>query len=416
MLPAEIVAIGSELLTPYHTDTNSLWLTEQLNAVGIEVKLKTIVGDDEARLEEMLRDAWQRSRVIISTGGLGPTEDDITRKVFAKVLDRPLELHPEILAGIQALFEKRGLVMSPNNERQAMILSGATVLPNSKGTAPGILVSDNNRYVVMLPGPPREMKPMFTEHVLPVLAKLSQGVRICRRTLKVVGLGESAVDSLIAPIYRQYQNPTTTILFNMRAEVNIHFTATAATEFEANQLLDELTAKVSAVLGDNLFAWSDEHLEQVVGRLLLEQKATLAVAESCTGGLLAMRLTDTAGSSAYFQEGFITYTAAAKMTTLGVPVEIIAQDGVVSAAVAEAMALGARTRAGTTFGLGITGIAGPTGATAAQPVGTVFVGLATPTKTIHRALQLPGDRDRIRWLAATAALDLLRRRGLNELL
>lgn len=411
MLSAEIIAIGSELLTPFHTDTNSLWLTEKLNAIGIDVKLKTIVGDDELRLEEAIKDALRRSQVIISTGGLGPTEDDITRKVFSRVLKRPLIFHQYLLDNIRKMFESRGMTMAPNNERQALILRDATILKNARGTAPGMMVIDADRYVAILPGPPREMKPMFEEQVLPQLQKLSQGLRMRRKVLKVSGMGESAVDDLIAPIYTKYKNPVTTILFT-NTEIQIHLTASAQTDEEADRLLQELSEQLEEKLGFNVFAVQGESLEEVVARWLTVKKFTIATAESCTGGLVATRLTNIAGSSNYFLQGVVSYSNEAKINLLGVPAELIAEKTPVSAEVAEAMAVGVKKISGATIGVSVTGIAGPGGGSEEQPVGLVYIGLANDFEVTHKKIQLPGDRERIRWLASTVALDLVRRRYL----
>ena len=409
MLTAEIIAIGSELLTPHRTDTNSLWLTEKLNGAGIEVKLKTVVGDDDARLDEAIRDALRRSRVVITTGGLGPTEDDITRKVAARALGRRLALDERVLEDIRAKFARWGRKMPEINSRQAMILEGGEVLDNPNGTAPGIYVEHEGRSVVLLPGPPREMRPMFEQFVLPKLAAKAGGVRVVRRVLKVVGMGESAVDERIAPVYTQYENPQTTILFN-QSEIEIHLTATARTEQEAELLLDGLAGQIEERLGNAVFAFRGEKMEEVVGLRLAVGGFTLAVAESCTGGLISQRLTEIPGSSVYFKEGVVTYSNEAKVRLLGVPADLIGEHGAVSAEVAEAMAEGARLRAETDFGLAVTGIAGPGGGSAEKPVGLVYIALSDDAHTEHRKLMLPGDRQLIRWRASQAALDLLRRR------
>jgi nicotinamide-nucleotide amidase len=411
MLSAEIIAIGSELLTPFHADTNSLWLTDKLNSIGIEVKLKTIVGDDEPRLEEAIKDALRRSHVIIATGGLGPTEDDITRKVFSRVLKRPLILNEEILARIRKLFESRGMQMALNNERQALILRDAQVLDNSKGTAPGMLIAEGDKRIVLLPGPPREMKPMFEQHVSPALQKLSHGMRIRRVVLKVAGMSESALDEQIAPIYSKYKNPTTTILFN-NSELQIHLTATAITDEDCDSLLQEVSDKIQEKLGFNVFSVQGESLEEVVARWLRVKQYTIATAESCTGGLLATRLTDVPGSSNYFLQGVVSYSIQSKIDLLGVPAELIEAKDAVSAEVAEAMAVGIKKRSGATIGVSVTGIAGPDGGTAERPVGLVYIGLANDFEVTHKRLQLPGDRERVRWYASTAALELVRRRYL----
>ncbi|MEP7274615.1 MAG: competence/damage-inducible protein A, partial [Acidobacteriota bacterium] len=390
MLNAEIIAIGSELLTPYRVDTNSLWLTEQLNAFGIEVKLKSVVGDDEARLEEMVRDALKRSDIIISTGGLGPTEDDITRKVFARALGRALEVNEAVLEMIRARFAARGIRMAEINARQAVVLEGAAVLNNKNGTAPGLLITENNCTVILLPGPPRELKPMFAGSVAPVLQALAGETFIRRRKLSIFGLTESATDEIAAPIYTRYQNPTTTILFD-RGQIELHLAAHAHTAEEAERLLDRLAGELETALGDYVFSTKGEQLEEVVGTLLRQRGLTLATAESCTGGLLAGRITEVPGSSDYFHEGIVSYANEAKIDLLGVPNELIAEHGAVSDQVAEAMARGVRARAKASLGIGITGIAGPGGGSEAKPVGLVYISLAGEQTIETRRFLFPGD-------------------------
>jgi nicotinamide-nucleotide amidase len=409
MLTAEIIAVGSELLTPFRTDTNSLWLTDRLNSVGVEVKLKTIVGDDDARLEETIRDALKRSGVVVLTGGLGPTEDDITRKIAARALGRRLSLDERVLEEIRAKFMRWGRKMPEINARQAMVMEGAEVLPNPNGSAPGMYLEHDSRVVALLPGPPREMKPMFDAHVLPRISARAGGVRVARRVLRVAGLGESAVDERIAPVYTQYKNPQTTILFT-NTDIEIHLTAQGKTEQEAELLLDGLSGQIEERLGDSVFAFRGESMEEVVGLRLAVSGFTVAVAESCTGGLVAHRLTEVPGSSSYFMEGVVTYSNEAKTRLLGVPEELIERHGAVSAEVAEAMAEGVKRRGATDFGLAVTGVAGPGGGTEAKPVGLVYVALSDDAHTEHRRVMLPGDRHLIRWRASQAALDLLRRR------
>lgn len=411
MLRAEIIAIGSELLTPFRTDTNSLWLTERLNAVGIQVQLKTVVGDDEAILEESVRDALKRSEVIISTGGLGPTEDDITRKVFARVTGRQLTLDYEVLAGIRERFASRGYQMTPNNERQALIPQGAKILPNPNGTAPGIKIEQDGRLVVLLPGPPRENQPMFVAHVISDLERMSRGVRIAKRVLKVTGLGESALDDMIAPIYREYSNPITTILFT-DSEIEIHLTATAETAAQAERIAEELTDKLEDKLGYYVYSTTGESLEEVVGHGLRLKQFTIATAESCTGGLVAERITRVPGSSDYFAGSVVSYTREAKNRLLGVPADMIDRHSAVSGEVAEAMARGVKERIGATIGVSVTGTAGPGGGTDSVPVGTVYIGLSDDVVTTNRRLVLPGDRHLVRSRASTAALEMVRRRYL----
>jgi nicotinamide-nucleotide amidase len=411
MLRAEIIAIGSELLTPHRTDTNSLWLTERLNSVGIEVQLKTVVGDHEPILEESIRDALRRSDVIISTGGLGPTEDDVTRKVFARVTGRQLKLDFAVLEQIRERFASRGYQMTPNNERQALILQGGIVLPNPHGSAPGIKLEHEGKLLVMLPGPPRENQPMFNDYVMSDLERLSRGVRISKRVLKVTGLGESALDDLIAPIYKEYTNPATTILFT-DSEIEIHLTATAETTARAEGVVDELTDKLEEKLGYYCYSTRGESLEEVVGHRLRLKQFTIATAESCTGGLVAERLTRVPGSSDYFIGSVVSYTNDAKIRLLDVGEELIEQHGAVSGEVAEAMARGVKARMNSTIGVSVTGTAGPGGGTDAVPVGTVYIGLADDVVTSNRRLILPGDRHLVRWRASAAALEMIRRRYL----
>src|SRR3989440_11169955 len=322
MLTAEIIAIGSELLSSSRTDTNSLWLTDQLNRIGIDVKLKTIVGDDDARLEEVVKDAVKRSRVVITTGGLGPTEDDITRKVVARALGKRLTLDEKVLDEIRQRFLQFGMKMPERNSRQAMVIDGAEVLSNPNGSAPGLFLEHGECVIALLPGPPREMKPMFENHVQPRIAKLAGETRFATRVLRVAGLGESAVDEKIAPIYSRFENPQTTILFNS-SEIEIHLRAHGRTEDDAEALLDNLSLKIEEALGNTVFSFRGETMEECVGRRLSITGFTLAVAESCTGGLIAQRLTNVPGSSKYFIEGVVTYSNESKTRLLGVDKELI---------------------------------------------------------------------------------------------
>jgi nicotinamide-nucleotide amidase len=409
MLNAEIIAIGSEMLTPFRLDTNSLWLTERLNAMGVEVKLKTVVGDDEARLEETVRDAMKRSEIVIATGGLGPTEDDITRKIFARVLKRQLILEDAILEKIRARFARRNMPMPEINARQALVIHGAQILENNNGTAPGMLINEDKCTVVLLPGPPREMKPIFDASVAPALKQRVGDMLIVRRTLSIFGLTESATDELAAPIYTKYRTPSTTILFK-DGQIELHLTAQARGESEAVKLLDELGGRLDEVLGEYIFSRNNETLEEVVGQSLKLRGYTLATAESCTGGLLAGRITDVPGSSEYFIEGVVSYSNEAKIDLLGVRKKLIETHGAVSEQVAGAMAAGIRKRAGSTLGIGVTGVAGPGGGSAEKPVGLVYIALADDSQTTTRRFIFPGDRQFIRTLSVNAALDMVRRR------
>lgn len=409
MKAAEIIAIGTELLTPDRSDTNSLWLTEKLNDIGVEVKLKTIVGDDEDRLEEAIRDALKRSDIVITTGGLGPTEDDITRQVSARAIGRELNYHKDIEEHLRERFRAWGREMPEINKRQAYAIEGSEILPNPNGSAPGMLVKLEGKILAVFPGPPREMQPMFLEHLLPRLRDIAGDVFVKRRVLKVTGMGESAVDEIAAPIYRAYENVQTSILFN-KSEVEIHLAARSESEDRAISTLNEITTKLAAAFGISLFTTAGESMEQVVARLLSERGETVSTAESCTGGLIARRLTELPGSSKFFMEGAVTYSNEAKIRRLGVPREVLEEFGAVSSETAEEMARGMRDRAGTDHAISVTGIAGPDGGSEEKPVGTVWFGLADSDGVKTTRVFLPGDRHLIRWRASQAALDLLRRR------
>jgi nicotinamide-nucleotide amidase len=408
-MKAEIIAIGSELLTPDRVDTNSLYLTEKLNSLGISLTAKCVVGDDESVLEQILRDSLHRVDLVVATGGLGPTEDDITKKVFARVFKKPLILDEAILRTLEERFRSRGLTMTSNNARQALVPSGAIVLQNDNGTAPGLWLQSEKKHAILLPGPPHEMKAMFESRCLPRLSEMSKGIRIHKCVFKLTGLTESSCDARVAPIYTKYRNPVTTILASP-GEIEIHLKATAASDEEAEALLNELAEKIELELGDHVFSRRGESLEQIVGMYLTMRRATVAVAESCTGGLVAERLTRVPGSSAYFLSGVVCYSNKAKTELADVPPMLIDMNGAVSREVAIGLAEGIRKRAATTYGIGVTGIAGPSGGSEAKPVGLVHIALSSETGVDHREVRFPGDRQRIRWWASTLALDMLRRK------
>jgi len=408
-MDAEIIAVGSELLTPQHTDTNSLYLTEKLNSLGILVRFKTIVGDSKDDLATVLNAALVRSPLILLTGGLGPTEDDLTRDVVAEVLGRPLHEVEELRRRLQGRFARMGRPMPENNLRQTLVPEGGEWLENRNGTAPGIWIQYRDHIVVLLPGPPRELEPLFEATCIPRLERVAPPRRIKTRVYKVVGLPESEVDQLIAPFYRPYKNPATTILAAL-GSIEVHLRAQAATEQEAEARLAELGDKVELALGNHVYSTKGESLEEVVGMYLVMRQKTLAVAESCTGGLLAERLTRISGSSTYFLGGAVCYTNEMKTRWAGVPAELIQIHGAVSKPVAQAMAEGVRARAGSSIGVGITGIAGPTGGSSEKPVGLVFVGLADERGTQVREFHFPGSRERVRLWATQMALEMVRRR------
>ena len=412
MLSAEIIAIGSELLTPERSDTNSLWLTQKLNDIGIEVKLKTIVGDDEARLEETIRDAVKRSDIVITTGGLGPTEDDLTRQVSARALNRELEYHTEIADHLRERFRSWGREMPDINKRQAYIIEGADILPNPNGSAVGMYLDLEGKHIAIFPGPPREMQPMFENHVFDRLKVAAGDVIVTRRVLKISGMGESAVDEAIAPIYVTYPDVQTSILFN-KSEVEAHLWLRSEDELQAEATLEEIAQKIVGKLGTAVFSIQGESMEEVIGRLLKERGETLSVAESCTGGLIGSRLTEVPGSSAYFIEGVVSYSNDAKVRSLNVPEATLQEFGAVSAETARAMAEGMRAAAKTDHSISVTGIAGPDGGSDEKPVGTVFIGYTNAIASRTMKIILPGDRYLIRWRASQAALDYLRRQFLK---
>ncbi len=407
-MKAEIIAVGSEMLTPYRADTNSLLLTAELNRLGIEVVRKVIVGDDRATLRETFREALERAELVVAIGGLGPTEDDLTREAVAELLGRKLQMNDELVKSLQERFRRYGRPMAENNKRQAMVPEGATVLENKRGSAPGLWIETNGRIVILLPGPPHELKAMIEHQVRPQLEKIAGGLRLYARDLRVAGVPESEVDALIAPIYTGYTEAQTTILA-APGEIQIHLRAWSQDAASANRMLDEMTERMRFALGEAVFTMKGEELEAVVAAMLNQNLATIAVAESCTGGLVAQRLTSIPGSSSYFLGGVVCYSNELKSAWADVPAELIEAKGAVSTEVAVTLAEGIRRRTGAMLGLGITGIAGPGGGTPEKPVGTVHIALADGTATKARAMHFPGDRERIRNYASQTALDLVRR-------
>jgi len=412
-MKAEIIAVGSELLTPDRIDTNSLFLTEELNKLGIEVLRKTIVGDHRELLAEAFRGALDRVPVVIASGGLGPTEDDLTRETVAELLGRKLQRNDDVVRAIEARFRSFKRDMPAVNLRQAMVPEGAEVLENPRGTAPGLWLEDKGRMIALLPGPPRELKPLFLEQVLPRLQRRASGVRMFHRELRVTGLGESHVEERIKSIYTRHKDVNTTILATP-GEIQIHLRTWSEDAAQSNTTLDEIVRSFELALSDRIFAQEATPLEQVVAQLLLDHRSTIAAAESCTGGLLAERLTRIPGSSNYFLGGVVCYSNEMKTTWADVPAELIATKGAVSSEVAIALANGIRKSVGSTFGVGITGIAGPGGGSEEKPVGTVHLALAGPSGMKERLVHLLGDREAIRFYASQLALDMVRVHFLYE--
>jgi nicotinamide-nucleotide amidase len=405
MPDAEIIAIGSELLTPQKVDTNSLYLTEQLNALGVEVVRKTIVGDERARLTDTILAALARSQVIVLTGGLGPTEDDLTRDAVAAALGRSMDFHQEISDAIEERLRRYGRKMAEINRRQAYIIEGAEILLNDRGTAPGQWIAHDGVVMMLLPGPPSELKAMFEKQCLPRLEKFLPPQVIRTRFFRSVGMTESELDQLISPVYTRYTNLATTILA-VSGEIHIHLRARCATAVEAESVLEKTCGEIEPLLGDRIYSRNGDSLEQVVGNLLRAKHASLSVAESVTGGLLGGRITAVPSSSDYFRGGFVVYSDAMKTKLLGVPADLLAEHSAVSEPVAKAMAEGAKERTGSDYAVSMTGYAGPDG----EKVGLVFIGLATPSETEVRRIMFPADRERVRAFSTNTALDFLRRK------
>ena len=410
---AEIIAIGSELLTPFRQDTNSLYLTEKLNELGVEVIFKTIVGDNREHLTAAANLAVSRAEIVIFMGGLGPTEDDLTREAVADALG--LELHRDlaIITSLEQRFASRGWKMAANNLKQADVITGATVLPNANGSAPGQWMSGKyegrERIILLLPGPPHELKALFEEQCVARLRAKLPTQFIATRELKITGLGESACDARVAPIYKLNTDVQTTILAGA-GEIQLHLKTRAASLEAARARVDQLVEKIEAELGDSVFSDNGDSMEQIVGYYLQMRNATLAVAESCTGGMLAERITSVSGSSRYFLGGAVVYSNQLKTAFADVPDELIEKHGAVSPEVAAALAEGIRRRTHATLGLGITGVAGPTGGNDAKPVGLVFHALASDTGTDVIERKFPGDRKHVRRFASQQALDMVRRK------
>lgn len=406
-MKAEIIAVGSELLTPDSSDTNSLYLTHKLNEAGCEVHLKTIVGDDQKNIEDILRQALERSELIIFSGGLGPTMDDCTRAATASALNRPLVPDPEILEELRRKFASRGFNMTPNNERQAEVIRGAEILENRLGTAPGMWIEEANRYVVLLPGPPRELKSVFEHHVLPRILKLGRETRLETRSFYITGITESELDTQLAPLYTEYPRIKTTILAGTK-HISVRLYRWTQQGSGAEDL-DELAGRIQEQIGNAIFSTRNESMEEVIGRMLRESRNTLAVAESCTAGMLGMHITRVPGSSDYFMGGIQCYSDSAKTELCDVPADLILSRGAVSAEVAEALATGVRKKLHASIGLSITGIAGPGGGSPEKPVGLVYIGVSDAIRTLNRHRIMPGDRESIRERTTYLALSWLRR-------
>jgi nicotinamide-nucleotide amidase len=415
-MKACILAVGSEMLTPFRIDTNSLFITERLNEVGYDVRLKAVVADDIVEIAQTMGNALAWADLLIVTGGLGPTEDDLTREAVAQVLGLPFDVSEEIVERLRARFARRGMTMPENNRRQAMVPRGAVMIDNANGTAPGLWLERGRTAIALLPGPPREMKPMLEALIRNRIAPSRGAAGLFRRVLRLTGRAESDVDAQASPIYRRWIDqspPIATTILAVLGQIELHLAITAPNRAEADAALDSAVQELEAAFGPALYSTDGRTLETVVGDLLRARKMTIAVAESCTGGLLASRLTDVPGSSDYLERGVVCYSNRAKVEMLGVPPELIEAHGAVSEPVAEAMAAGIRARATTNVGIGITGIAGPGGGSEQKPVGTVAIAAIADGDQRVRTFQFMGNREMVKFQAAQSAMNMVRLMLLN---
>lgn len=408
-MKAEIIAIGTEILLGQIVNTNPQYLSQKLAKLGIDVYYQSTVGDNPQRLIEAIRQGMKRSDIVIVTGGLGPTVDDITLESIARVLTRRLVLNKRILARIKSHFGKQCFKMPDENARQAHIPEGAIALRNDVGTAPGLIIEEDKKILIALPGPPRELKPMFERSVIPYLKRRTKSEwTIQTRTINITGLPESQVDQKVKDILKS-PPPVTVGIFAHPALIELKITAKAKNERQANVLINKMDKKITARMKNYIFGRNAETLEGIVGKLLGRFRKTLAIAESCTGGLITNRITNIPGSSKYFKMAVVAYSNKAKVSQLNVSSELLKKYGAVSSQVATQMAKNIREISGTTFGLGVTGIAGPTGATKSKPIGLVYIALATPKQTFCKKFHFSGDREVIKFKTSQAALDILRR-------
>lgn len=404
---AELICVGTELLMGQILNTDAQYIAQSLAPSGIDLYHQSVVGDNPKRLKELIALAFSRSDIVIFSGGLGPTDDDLTKETVAAAMGLSLELYNEEWERILSYFQSKGRTVAPNNQKQAMFPRPCIILPNPNGTAPGCIMEKDGKAAVLLPGPPRELIPMFRDHVMPYLLKRS-GHRLYSREIRIFGMGEADVAFRLDPLLKSQTNPTIAP-YVKTGEVTLRITAQCQTEDEGRALVRPVIRQIRDILGDIVYSDEGETLAEVCHKALIAQEKTLSVAESCTGGKLASAFVDLPGSSAYFTEGAVTYANEAKVRRLGVSEEILKTAGAVSEECARAMAEGMRRSAKTDFALATTGIAGPEGGTETKPVGTVYIALASEQGTVVKRLQLWGDRERIRHVATLNALDLFRR-------
>jgi nicotinamide-nucleotide amidase len=411
---AAIVAIGSELLTPSKVDTNSLHITDQLNRLGIDIMVKAVVGDSREELTHTIGAMLTRVDLLILCGGLGPTDDDVTREAVAVALQRPLSEDETITARLRERFKARGFAMPmpETNRRQALVPAGASVIENATGSAPGLWIEHDDKVVVLLPGPPRELKPMLAALLEGRLRARASGEPLVRRVIRIAGRIESDVDQVLQPIYREWAAADPAVAATILAQpgaIELHLSAHAASQDVVDRALEAAVQRVIDAIGADIYSIDGRRLEAVVGDLLVAKGLRIGAAESCTGGLITSRLTDVSGSSRYVDQSVVTYSNAAKTELLGVAQDLLTEHGAVSEPVALAMADGIRARARVDIGIGVTGIAGPTGGTPEKPVGTVVVAVTTATERRCRTFRFYGERELVKFQASQAALDMVRR-------
>ncbi len=406
----EFISVGTEILLGNITNTNARYLAEECAVLGLTNYYQVTVGDNEGRLSEAIRTALSRSDIVLLSGGLGPTEDDITRETVAKVLGREMKEVPEIHQQIQAYFERMGSKWpSSNNWRQAMVIEGAEIVENHNGTAPGMIVPvDDTKYIILMPGPPEELKMMFEESIAPFLAGLNHQV-ICSKTVKICGMGESRVADAVSDLIEAQTNPTIAT-YAKGGEVHLRITASGNDSKAARKSIKPIVKELKSRFGDKVYTTREsETLEQHVVGLLKRKKMTVATAESCTGGLVASTLVNVAGASEVFNEGYITYSNESKQKILGVKKKTLKKEGAVSEACAAEMAKGAAKTAGARAAISVTGIAGPDGGTEEKPVGLVYIGCCIDGKVWVESYHMNGDRQKVREISVKKALDMLRR-------
>lgn len=407
-----ILTIGTELLMGQIINTNAVYLSKELNSMGYDVLYHFTVGDNPIRLKSILSSALSMSDIVITTGGLGPTQDDLTKETVAESFSKEMILHEPTLEKIESFFSKINKTMTSNNIKQAYIPKDSLILDNTLGTAPGIIIAENNKIVISLPGPPKEMKNMFTLKVKPFLMKKSKEV-ISSKVIKFFGMGESSVESHLEDLVSNQTNPTLAT-YAKAGEVSLRITSKGKSQKDVDEVLAPIIKEIDNRLNEFIYSFDDESLEEVVGKLLIENNITLSLAESCTGGLVASKLTSISGISKSLDRSIVTYSNKAKIKELGIDENILKEFGAVSKETAVAMAKGLKGKTDSDICLSITGIAGPTGGTPTKPVGLVYIGLATNNKVIFNEFNLHGDRSRIRNITSMLALNMIRKTILNN--